>query len=176
MIRNTGTTERQHGFTLIELMVSVSIFTVVMMVAIGALFTIIAANKHARAVQLTMDNLHFAIDEMSRDIRTGTDYNYSAVVGNECGNSFVFTFTSSDGDDIDYRCSGGHIQKRVDTGSYVNMTAPEITVTHFRVYDIATSQPRALILIGGEAKTSGGDTTDFNLQTTVSQRRLDIIN
>lgn len=162
-----------EGFTLIELLVALSLFTIVMTIAVGSLFTIVSANKRARAIQITMDNLHFALDEMVRDIRTGTEYSYNNS-GNGCGDPFTFSFTASDGSDVSYRrCSNGRLQKDGGDG-WVNVTAPEIDVSTFRLYDRNTTQPQALIVIGGTAEADGNVTTEFNLQTTVSQRKLNL--
>ncbi|MEX0935033.1 MAG: type II secretion system protein [Candidatus Paceibacterota bacterium] len=169
----TKQNDNKRGYTLIELLVSLGIFMIVMTVAMGSLFTIISANKRARALQLSFDNLHFAIDEMSRDVRTGNDYVFSGS-GNDCNSSFVFSFSNSSDTAISYRCDSGRVQKRIGGGSYVDITAPEITVTSFHVYDRSTSQPRAVIVIGGEVEAENGVVSDFNLQTTISQRKLDL--
>ncbi|MEI6296366.1 MAG: type II secretion system protein [bacterium] len=68
------------GFTLIEMMVSISIFSIVMVVVIGALLLLSDANKKAQAVRAVVDNLNFAIEDITRNLRTGKDY--SCVVLN----------------------------------------------------------------------------------------------
>lgn len=62
------------GFTLIELMVSISIFSVVMLIVIGALLMLNDANKKAQAMRSIVDNLNFAMEDMTRNIRTGKDF------------------------------------------------------------------------------------------------------
>ncbi|HVV38925.1 MAG TPA: type II secretion system protein [Candidatus Paceibacterota bacterium] len=64
----------KRGFTLIELMVSVTIFTMVMVVSLGALLTISASERKAETLKSVMTNLNFALDSMSRSIRTGSNY------------------------------------------------------------------------------------------------------
>ena len=64
----------KKGFTLIELMVSVAIFSMVMVVALGALLTISASERKAETLKSVMTNLNFALDSMSRSIRTGINY------------------------------------------------------------------------------------------------------
>lgn len=63
------------GFTLIEIMVSVSIFSMVMVIVVGALLVLNDANKKAQALRAIVDNLNFAVEDMTRSIRTGKDYN-----------------------------------------------------------------------------------------------------
>ena len=62
------------GFTLIELLVSVAIFTIVMVIGLGALLSMSAADRKAQSLQSVINNLNFALDSMSRSIRTGTNY------------------------------------------------------------------------------------------------------
>lgn len=64
----------EKGFTLIEVLVSLSIFIMVITVAVGVLLTMVDANARAQNMQLVMTNLAFSIDSMSREIRTGTHY------------------------------------------------------------------------------------------------------
>ena len=62
------------GFTLIEMIVSLGVFSVVVTTAVGAILVLIATNQQLQAEQSVMTNLAFALDTMTREIRTG--YNY----------------------------------------------------------------------------------------------------
>ncbi|MCA9366806.1 type II secretion system protein [Candidatus Kaiserbacteria bacterium] len=64
----------QSGFTLIEMIVSLGLFSIVITVAVGALLVLIANNKQLQQEQGVMTNLSFALDSMTREIRTGTKY------------------------------------------------------------------------------------------------------
>ena len=64
-----------------EVLVATAIITVVMLVAIGSVLTIQDANRKAQAVRAIIDNLHGALENMSRKIRTGNTY-YCGEVGN----------------------------------------------------------------------------------------------
>ncbi|MFA6459219.1 MAG: type II secretion system protein [Candidatus Paceibacterota bacterium] len=68
-------THRIGGFTLVEMIVSLGIFSVVAVVALGALVRIITANQKAQSLQSAMTNLNFALEAMSREIRVGSEYN-----------------------------------------------------------------------------------------------------
>lgn len=82
----------RSGFTLIEMIVSLGIFAVVITMAIGSLLVLIASNQRIQGEQGVMTNLAFALDSMTREIRTGYNYycdsfaNYSAG-----GNTNYFT-------------------------------------------------------------------------------------
>ncbi|MCB9815387.1 type II secretion system protein [Candidatus Nomurabacteria bacterium] len=78
--------QRQQGFTLIEMIVSLAVFSVVVTIAVGALLSLIATNLQLQAEQSVMTNLSFALDSMTREIRTGTNYycdNKNSATGNK---------------------------------------------------------------------------------------------
>jgi len=64
----------QQGFTLIEMIVSVAIFSIVATITVGALLILIGTNQQLQTEQNIMTNLSFALDSMTREIRTGTNY------------------------------------------------------------------------------------------------------
>lgn len=65
---------KKQGFTIIEVIVSVSLFITVMVVSTSALLAIIDANKKSQSVRAVLDSLTLAVENMTRDIRTGTQY------------------------------------------------------------------------------------------------------
>jgi len=64
----------QRGFSLIEVLVSLAIFTIVMTMSVGMLIVLIDANARAQNLQTIMTNLSFALDSITREIRTGSNY------------------------------------------------------------------------------------------------------
>lgn len=62
------------GFTLIEMIVSLAVFSVVVTISVGALLSLIYTNEQLQVERSVMTNLSFALDSMAREIRTGTDY------------------------------------------------------------------------------------------------------
>ncbi len=70
---------KNKGFTLVEIVVSLMIFSVVAVVALGALVKIISVNKKAQTLQSSITNLSFALESMSREMRVGSRYRCAAV-------------------------------------------------------------------------------------------------
>lgn len=64
----------QSGFSLIEMIVSLALFSIVVTITVGALLVLIASNQRFQNEQSVMTNLSFALDSMTREIRTGTNY------------------------------------------------------------------------------------------------------
>lgn len=187
-IKSCGT----KGFTLIEVLVSVSIFAVVMLVATGSVFAIVQANKKTHTLKSVMTNLNFALESMARDIRVGKGYVCDGLGDCESGGT-IFRYKANrdvdeDGsyvpadafDQIEYKLVGARVQKSVyaSTGledSYI--TAEEISVESIKFYltgsaALDDAQPKVVITITGHAG-AGPTRTDFNIETTLSQRAID---
>jgi len=64
-----------NGFTLVEIMVAMSIFMIVVLIALGSLLIVSNTAKKASALHKAMDNVNFAMESMTRSLRTGTNYN-----------------------------------------------------------------------------------------------------
>ncbi|TSC67307.1 MAG: Uncharacterized protein G01um101472_458 [Parcubacteria group bacterium Gr01-1014_72] len=178
----------QAGFTLIEIVVSVGIFAIVMSVAATSLLSIIDANKKAHALQIVMDNLNFALASVSRQLRVGTAYHCGAggsltspqdCPDNNVGDTFL-AFRSAGGNLMAYRFNANRLERSVDSGPYVGITAPEIIIQRLRFFVTGTAptpgdrrQPRALIIVEGFVGGGTRAESRFNIQTTVAQRELD---
>ncbi len=76
----------ERAFTLIEMMVSVSLFLIVMTVVLGAVLSIIDGNKKTQAINSVSNNLSSAIENMIRDIKTGYDYKCGVSNTSPAGN------------------------------------------------------------------------------------------
>jgi len=85
MTRKSTKTKYIFGFTLIEVMVSVSIFTVIMTVGLGALVKMTNSYNISRDQKTVADNLSFMMESMMREIRLGSNY-YS---GSGAGTTFI---------------------------------------------------------------------------------------
>jgi prepilin-type N-terminal cleavage/methylation domain-containing protein len=68
------TKSSEKGFTLIEIMISLAIFTVVAVIAVGALLKVMDLNRKSINLKNAINNLNFVMESMSREIRMGTKY------------------------------------------------------------------------------------------------------
>lgn len=69
------TTNFVRGFTLIEVMVAVSIFTIAVTIGTAAVLNTNAIYRKASATRALLDNLGFVMEDMSRNLRLGNTYN-----------------------------------------------------------------------------------------------------
>ena len=115
------TKKSSAGFTLVEVLVALSVFTLVVLAAVSALFIVNDSAKKTQARRTVLDNLSFALEDMSRTVRVSTNYHCSSSAGSnllsksalpptDCpypSGSQSLAVTSPDGDLIAYRLSKG---------------------------------------------------------------------
>lgn len=159
----------KEGFTLIEFLVAVGVFTVVMLISVGALLTMIDASRKTQSLESVVNNLNFALEGMTRNMRTGS--NYSSSNGD-------IVFENQDGDIVTYRLDDGIIYRRVEGGIFTPVTASEVVVEQLSFTVTGQSptdqtQPRVLIVVRAHVGEQIDTRTDFNIQTLVSQRITD---
>lgn len=71
---NLSFTKNQNGFTLLEMIVSLGIFSVVAVIAVGSLVRITSLNRQAQAMQSTMNNVNYVLESISREMRPGSHF------------------------------------------------------------------------------------------------------
>ncbi len=156
MKRRSGTTayETSKGFSLVEVLVSLSIFTIVVVVSVSTLLVLIDANTKSQSMQIVMSNLSFALDSMTREIRTGDSYfcilsqtdftttqegsdqqdcpnGSSAFAFNEGGSSITSMVCSGAGCSkrIAYRLNNAAIERRLgEDPDWVPVTSPDVNI------------------------------------------------
>jgi prepilin-type N-terminal cleavage/methylation domain-containing protein len=108
---------RQQGFTLIEMIVSLGVFSVVITISVGALLMLVATNKQLQGEQSVMTNLSFALDSMTREIRTGTHYYCDTAPNTSAGGSSNIFNDSHDVDSILYDSVTGQKNQDCSNGA-----------------------------------------------------------
>jgi prepilin-type N-terminal cleavage/methylation domain-containing protein len=191
---------RSRAFTLVELMVSLTVFSIVMLISTSTLLIMIDANAKAQALYSASTNLSFALDSITREIRMGYGYHCSEIVGdadqgvateaNDCsyGGRYIAFSREWDSERIAYRLyednnGVGRIEMKADsTGEWLPITSDDIDVDTFEIvvantdtYDDSndTNQPFVDIMIQGKTNNGLDQATDFNIQSHIVQRRLD---
>lgn len=196
MGKNLKIYNHNSGFTLIEIMVSSSIFMIIMLLAMGALITTSDVAKKSLALRTSMDNVNFAMETMTRSIRTGTDYtcvksgssvvlpanvNNDCPLGGEGGGALIFTPAKHvTPRDTAYRLVAreNNPEKKViqscDISSCVDLVSSDIDIEKLTFFVNGSDandlvQPSVYILMKGTI-TIKDESTSFAIQTMTSQR------
>lgn len=205
---------RVEGFTLVEVMIAIGLFTVIMTIGIGAILGVNSTHRKTQSLRTVIDNLSFVMEDMARSMRLG-DYFVceestvdpigpidvtsnpepgevqSTQDGENCKSiafepywdpqpavalNQVMYFIQEDNFD-----QGSIFKKEFDMGwndDLIAVTPAEIDIdverSGFTVVGSALGDgviPRIKIILVGTVRLAGVD-TEFNMQTTVSQRFL----
>jgi prepilin-type N-terminal cleavage/methylation domain-containing protein len=173
----------KKGFTLIELMTAVSIFTIVMVISMGSILGVFDADRKSRTLKTIMNNLNLAIESMSKEMRYGKNYHCGAsgtlAEPQNCpSGDTLMSFLSSEGTQITYRLEGNAIEKQIGSEDFLAITASDVVIDSLDFYTLGAGtgnslQPKVIIKIEGHVG-SDKSRSDFTLQTLSSQRALDI--
>lgn len=199
------------GFTLVEVMISIGLFTVIMVIGIGAILGVNSTNRKTQSMRAVIDNMSFVMEDMARSMRLG---DYFVCVDSDAPGLIDVVLAdvqiTNDGPDglepckgisfepywdfrpftydnqITYFIDEGAIWKKdsnsndFDAEAMQAITPVEIAIDSDKSGFIVTGsarddgiQPRITIVLAGTI-TQSGVQTDFNMQTTVSQRVLDV--
>jgi Tfp pilus assembly protein PilW len=196
-------TKKESGYTIIETMIAVSLFVIIVTIGMGALLNANLLHQKSQSMRSIIDNLSFVMEDMSRNLRTG--YNYQcfdsvhttlspATLGSprSCTNGWAIAFEYQNGETstysdqwVYYISSDGKIFKSTNgANNFVQLTPDEIVIdtalSGFKVigaeppsYNGDTQQPFVTIKLVGKITFKNVE-TPFSLQTSVSQRVIDI--
>ena len=205
MLRNKNKKIREGGYTIIETMIAISLFMVVTTLGLGALLNANLLHNKTQDMRSIMDTLSFVMEDISRNLRTGT--NYHCLLPNQAslpttpkscpsGIGIAFEESSTSPSDVDndsdptndnddqwfYYVNLGKMYKSTNGGaSVVQITPDEVVITSTSFVTVIgaepppgdTRQPLVTIRLEGNI-TYKNVVTPFSLQTSVSQRSVDI--
>jgi prepilin-type N-terminal cleavage/methylation domain-containing protein len=186
-------TKYRKGFTLIEMLVSVALFSVVMTIVAAAYLNLLNLDRQAKATNDVAANLNFVLDTMARSIRTGTQYGCGVSGGNcaypSSGDS-QFSFLDDDGKTYTtYTLTNNQIMECQSTtlGCVPNIpvTDPRIAVDKLKFYVTGIDgtgvhnadgvEPRVTFVIHGSITIDPAHApVTFDIQTSATQRQIDI--
>ncbi len=185
-IKNLG-----KGFTLLEMLIAVSVFSTVATMSVGTLLAVSDAQQKILTLRITQDNLGYVFDTMGKEIRTGTSYHCGtgvddfSIAPRDCvDGGLSFTFLSG-GNAVTYQIRAGRMERIFMGGTpsqVISVLTPSgITIKNLKFYvwgSLPASggdyyQPRVLIIMQGTAGVKERTKSSINIQTMISQRALD---
>lgn len=213
---NTNKNKSHTGFTLVEVMISIGLFTVVMVIGIGAILGVNSTHRKTQTMRSVVDNLSFVMEDMARSIRLGDTIFCTATITapndplditsvqngggpsqscpnggnliafepywdydpNEPDNQVIYFMIESNGVGTIFKKTAENTDWNdafipiTPTEIDIDMTKSGFWVTGAEDETIPL-QPKVTIVLTGTVRL-GNASTEFNLQTTVSQRLLDV--
>ncbi len=179
----------QHGFTLIEILVTLAIFMSAIS-AVGAIF--LFSNNTQRktaAIQQTQTDARFAMEVMAQQVRKGSiDYDSSEYSGSISSNpQEVLVLRDADNNQVWFQKgtngSRGVVQISDDGSSWNDITPTDISVDLLQFYISPTTNPFAtspstnqqpmvtIVLTTSNVSTEGEGLPPTRIQTTISSRQ-----
>ncbi len=172
----------QGGYTLVELIVAVGLFALVMMLASGAYLMMIGISRRTQSIASGIDNLSFALETMTRTIRTSTSYG-CPTAGIDCSSGgATFSVKNPEGNTVSYTSSNSAITQTTN-GVTASLTDSSIKITSLKFYAVGTQsysangnqqQARVTIIVSGTVSSGPGRTVPFTVETGATMRGSDI--
>jgi prepilin-type N-terminal cleavage/methylation domain-containing protein len=184
-----STSRIQKGFTLLEMLVSLALFSVVMVIVAAAYLNLINLDRQTRATNDVVNNLSFAIDNMARSIRTGTTY--TCIPGDLNGNGTCSQFSFYDANNCfnTYSVVSSVLVDSVTdpkgtgkclVGTNVPLTASNVTVTAatFYVRNVGSGdglEPYVTFIVQGSIYVDAAHPAiTFAIQTSANERGIEL--
>lgn len=191
----SGLPKSSTGFTLIEMLVAIFIFSIVFGAASGVFVSAIKNQSRTLANQQLLDQTSYTIEYMGRAIRMAKkdDIDYGdGVVNCLLGDKVNFATTTMGSSGIKFRnyndqcqeffrdCGGGVCKLRENkNGTVSDLTSPNLYVESFNIgpsdsWDQDDNLQPRVTLFSEIRKAGAGNQPKIKIQTTISQRQLDI--
>ncbi len=180
--------EVEKGFTLVEMIIAIFIFSIVFGAASGLFVSAIKNQSRTLANQQLLDQTSYTIEYIGRAIRMAkkdiegscisAKLNYATTTSGEGGIKFKNYLDQCQ--EFFRDCGGGVCKLRENkNGTVSDLTSPNLYVESFNVGHSDSwgqddnLQPR-VTLFSEIRKAGAGNQPKIKIQTTISQRQLDI--
>lgn len=195
-IRNKNKTFVTFGFTLIETLVAVTLFTFVTFVALSSLFQMQALNTKLKITKSIYNNMYFTMDNITSEIKQGSNFENKTYLApltaaSDCNvtagsNSCIaFDYLNIEGLNNSERRGyyldsiSGSVKKYVGSGLAETITSEDLNVKILKFVIEGTNtysasgdsaQPSVKVIIKGITKKK--PEIPFYIETLISQRSL----
>lgn len=161
---------RKRGFTLVEMLVAVTVFIITVLALLQIHFHVIRAERISYLLLHREKNIHYALETMARAMRMGG--NFSIPTANQIN---FTTFLGGEPRSMMYQFNQGTIEQSIDNDSWMPIIDPEkVQITSLRFFINRPSvniQPRITIAMQGFSEIYGIKHY-VRIQTSVTPRIL----
>jgi len=166
---------RQKGFTVIEVLVSVFLFTVLAVIVSGIFVRTLQIERRAFSAQAIQEGITAVLELMTREIRVSRIENQN----NNCSSDPIkssLTVIHPDTGSITYSVVGGIVQRVVGASTYfLSYNETIFNTLRFCVTGStlpSDDQPAKITIIASVSSGSGSNMVTINFQTTVTSRNI----
>ncbi|MDP3991097.1 MAG: prepilin-type N-terminal cleavage/methylation domain-containing protein [Candidatus Nealsonbacteria bacterium] len=170
---------RNGGFTLIEMLVAVSIFTLLVGAGSGVFISVLKSQRYTLAMQEVLDQSSYLMEYMSRTARMAQKDLTGVCTGSAKTNygsaGQCLKFLNYKGECQQFCLDGGRI-KEIKSGNQNYLTSSNLQALVFSIVLTGEEQypddrqPRVSLFL----KIEGREGAKIELQTTISQRNPDV--
>lgn len=168
---------QNKGFTIIEMVVAVAVFTLLVGATSGVFVSSIRNQRQSLATQEVLDQTSYLMEYMSRSLRMARKDTAGACTGtvklNYAFSGQCLKFLNYSGQCRQFCLDGSRIKD--EDGNY--LTSANLQISNFNVTLSGASQPPADYLqprVTFSLNIAGQEQTTMKIQTTISQRNLDV--
>jgi prepilin-type N-terminal cleavage/methylation domain-containing protein len=150
---------KQQGFTLVELIVAMSLFSIIVVVISGIFMQTVKFQKIVANRAAAIDNLGLAMEEIARGTRTGVKFTELDLVGRDSSvgvTELKFENYKTPPETVRYYSNEGRIYKEIDGKFDLPITSSNIEITDLK------------FILQGKNKASGGPGDPNNIPPRIT--------
>lgn len=163
----TKNKDKRNGFTLVELLVALAVFSLLVFVLTTITTSIIKAQRKAFAVQSVQEPARYIIEIISREVRISDINSFS---GDDLPSLNITNFQN---ETVVYRFVDNKIQRQVNGGVWQDLSPTNLEVTGGFYIANESFPKRAKVTIVMEMRTTEGKVESrakINLQSAITPR------
>ncbi len=178
MDRHSGEMNSNKGFTLIELMVAVSIFLVLVSLSTAIFIQTLRTQRMIMYITADNESASEALEQISRDVRTGYNFTTPDINSQGVAKTLMFISTQASSTPVAYKLIGDTVARCIGTcqsdSSYEAITPPDVAITDlsFIPENLTSGVPRITIVLAATTPSSTQPQINTYLETTVSARNF----
>ncbi|MBU1118573.1 prepilin-type N-terminal cleavage/methylation domain-containing protein [Patescibacteria group bacterium] len=162
-LRTYGTHSDERGFTFAEMLVTISIFSIVIVAIVGIFISVLTVQRKVAGQRKLQQNIRFAVEEMVRDIRSGKiDYTAQQKAAPPFTAATELHVITQDGNNVTYSLSGGQLLMDAE-----ELTGTDVQINTLKFYITPDSSP----YLGGTADSQSRVTIYVDSESTVLKQK-----
>lgn len=163
---------------------AIALFVVLVSLSMSSVLNVLDTSRRVRGNKDVMDSLNASLEYMTRTVRFGHTYHCGGgtlTVAQNCTTGDNILAVRFGSQTFVFSLSGGRIRVSDDGGvNYKWLTGSNVIIDDLRFFTFGTSktadnlQPYVLVVIRGRVKDDAQSYSSFDIQTMMSQRKLDL--